>query len=30
MDDVSRQDEKTAREDIEHYKDVVGAAYVGA
>lgn len=29
MDKVSSQDEKTAREDIEHYKDVVGVAYVG-
>ena len=30
MDKVSGQDEKTAQEDIEHYKDVVGVAYVGA
>ena len=29
MDSLSREDEKVAQEDIEHFKDVIGIAYVG-
>ena len=29
MENLSREDEKAAQEDVEHFKDVVGLAYVG-